>query len=142
MGITVRSPHDGQPVKVRDQDLGRAVRDREGRIFYVLERSDGSGYYGAMTRTGSELDEKRAIEFEAKEGQREQQVASAHELVHDARGPGRPRRGKFVVLLLLLVVAALAWYVLLGPGRAWVESYSDQAPESLAPEGPEGTGYP
>ena len=51
MAITVDSPYSGKPVKVREQDVRRAVRDEEGRIFYVLPRPDGSGFFGSKTRT-------------------------------------------------------------------------------------------
>ena len=46
MPIVVNSPYSGESVKIRDQDVGRAVKDRDGKVFYVLPRSDGSGYYG------------------------------------------------------------------------------------------------
>jgi len=116
MPITVLSPHDGTPVKIRDQDVGRAVRDREGRIFYVLAKSDGSGYYGAMTRAGGEKDERRYMELEAKTKQADataQANVAAAAAPHDARGRGRPMMGRFVLLLLILAAAgAVAWYLM------------------------------
>ena len=33
MPIVINSPFSGKPVKIRDQDVGRAVKDEEGRIF-------------------------------------------------------------------------------------------------------------
>src|SRR5690606_29595340 len=66
MPIVVHSPFSGRPVKIRDEDVGRAVRDEENRIFYVLERSDGSGHYGAPTRSGNPRDEQRYDELVAK----------------------------------------------------------------------------
>ena len=36
-------------LQVREQDIGRAIRDEEKRIFYVVERPDGDGYYAAPT---------------------------------------------------------------------------------------------
>lgn len=118
MGITVNGPHSGLPVKVRDQDVGRAVKDEQGRIFYVLPKSDGSGYYGAMTRAGGTKDEARALEMENKSAmmkgnsKEEQQQA-----FHDARGKGRGGLGgKLVVLVVIVVVlAAAGWAVTMGP---------------------------
>ncbi len=59
MAITVYSPHSGKPVKVRDEDIGRALRDEEGRIFYVITRDDGKGLYASFTRKGSDKDQQR-----------------------------------------------------------------------------------
>lgn len=113
MPLTVLSPFSGRPVKVRDQDVGRAVRDEENRIFYVVPKSDGSGYYAAPTRKGSEKDEQRYAELEAKTDQSAQQVKAEHAAVHDATGPGRSGGGgKFLLLLILIVVAAIAIYLL------------------------------
>ncbi|MDX1682704.1 MAG: hypothetical protein R3336_06270 [Phycisphaeraceae bacterium] len=138
MGIIVHSPHGGEPVKVRDKDVGRAVRDREGRIFYVLEKSDGSGYYGAMTRTGSELDEQRAEEFEAKNSARAEQVQQ-QTAVHDATGPGRSgKRGKLVVLVLALIVVVLGWYFIFGPGAEMAQEWAEKAKQqNVLPSGDE-----
>jgi len=113
MAIIVHSPYSGQPVKVREQDIGRAVRDEENRIFYVLPKRDGSGYYGAMTRAGGEKDEQRAAEMLDKQAQLRTNV---HEQVHDATG--RPRsslRGKLVILFFVLLVLLLAWLFMFGP---------------------------
>ena len=54
VSITVQSPHSGRPVKVRDEDVGRAVRDEAGRIFYVLSDPEGGGYFGSRTRSGKQ----------------------------------------------------------------------------------------
>lgn len=116
MGIIVHSPFSGQPVKVRDQDAGRAVRDEEGRIFYVLPKSDGSGYYGAPTRAGGAKDEARALEYENKLA-RAQEISRAQvRAVHDATGRSRSgARGKLVILVLAVAVGALAYLFTLGP---------------------------
>lgn len=50
--MNINSPYSGDPVKIRTTDIGRAVKDTEGRIFYVLPRSDGKGYYSSITRKG------------------------------------------------------------------------------------------
>ncbi|MEM8737685.1 MAG: hypothetical protein AAGG38_04305 [Planctomycetota bacterium] len=112
MPITVNSPYSGRPVKIRDQDLGRAVRDEEGRIFYVVARAEGDGYYAAPTRKGSAKDEQRYDALETKMDAAQVQVDLQHAAVHDATG--RRRRGSrarwLVVVLLLLVVGAAAYY--------------------------------
>jgi len=116
MGIVVRSPYDGEQVKVRDQDAGRAVKDRQGRIFYVLPKSDGSGYYGAITRAGGSKDEARAIEFENKEAVRRGNVHEEVEQIHDARGKKRSSiRGKLVILFFVVIVAVFVYLFIFGP---------------------------
>ena len=123
MAMTLYSPHSGHPVKVRDVDVGRAIRDEQGRIFYVVERSDGSGYYAALTRHGSEKDEARyddlaariasgefvpePIESEAASGAAQ---AGGAPKPHDATGRRKvsPLRVALVVLILLIVLAAAA----------------------------------
>lgn len=115
MGITVLGPFSGRPVKIRDQDVGRAVRDEENRIFYVLERTNGDGYYSAATRAGGQRDERRYDEMVAKQNRTRDTGAAIHEsAVHDARGKKRAsNRGKMVILILLLIVGAL--FYLFGP---------------------------
>ncbi len=103
MPLTVRSPHNHQPVKVRDQDIGRAIRDADNHIFYVVPFSDGSGYYGAVTRKGSPKDEERYRN-------QTQRVASgeiavkAQQAAHDATGRKRSRAGRRLVVLLLVLL--------------------------------------
>ncbi len=117
MGIIVSSPYSGRPVKVRDQDVGRAVRDEEGRIFYVLAKRDGNGYYGALTRAGGEKDELRAAEMEAKYAQmKESGRQQSQAQIHDATGKRRSNiRGKLVILFLVAMVLLLVWLFTLGP---------------------------
>jgi hypothetical protein len=112
MPIIVHSPFSGRPVKIRDEDVGRAVRDEENRIFYVLERADGSGHYGAPTRSGNPRDEQRYDELVAKMKQAKASGQEQSQLqIHDARGKGRPGSllRKFVILVLLLIIAAAAY---------------------------------
>src|SRR5690606_27093241 len=90
MPIIVLSPFSGKPVKVRDQDISRAIRDEENRIFYVLERGEGGGYYASPTRAGGEKELQRYMELEQKTTAsatqaREQQI----EDLHDATGTKR-----------------------------------------------------
>lgn len=112
MPITVYSPYSGRPVKVRDQDVGRAVRDEDNRIFYVVPRSWGEGYYAAPTRKGSEKDEQRYLDLEKKIEQSEEQAELQMAPVRDATG--KRRRSKLVPLLVVLIVLAgvVAAYVL------------------------------
>jgi hypothetical protein len=103
MAITVLNPFDGEPMKVRDTDAGRAVKDKQGRIFYVLPRSDGQGYYGATTRAGNPKEEQRAMELEVKAS-----AAAGHT---QASVQGRPvakksAMGKIIVLIIIMLLAA------------------------------------
>ena len=107
MTITVPSPHSGRPVKVREQDVGRAVRDEEGRIFYVLPKRESEGYYGARTRTGSDKDELQSSELE-------QSVADEREadrpLPHDATGRKRSNwRTRAMIVAVVAIIALLAY---------------------------------
>jgi hypothetical protein len=117
MGITVINPHNGEEMKVRDGDAGRAVKDREGRIFYVMPKKDGSGYYGALTRAGSDKEEARNKEMEDK--------VSGSQANKQTEWQSRPSGGgggffatifKLIKLLIVLaVLAGLAWAVFFGP---------------------------
>ncbi|WP_145446947.1 hypothetical protein [Mucisphaera calidilacus] len=107
MSITVRSPHSGVPVTVRTEDVGRALRDESGRVFYVVAKSEGEGHYGSRVRGGSEADEARSAGWDA--GEALPAVAEGGEggVVHDARGVQR-RSGVGVWVVVLVVVAGLA----------------------------------
>lgn len=115
MPIIIHSPYSGRAVKIRDQDIERAVRDDEGRIFYVVPRSDGDGYYAAPTRKGSEKDERRYVEMLEKMATNQQVFQEqSQQQIHDATG--RPRRGGLLRLLIILTTAAAAgilayWYI-------------------------------
>ena len=85
-------------MKIRDQDIGRAVRDEEDRIFYVVPRASGEGYYAAPTRKGSEKDEQRYDAMQGKMDQVQTQVTAQHQAVHDATG--RRKRSPIVRKLL------------------------------------------
>ena len=60
--VTILSPYSGRPVKVREQDLGRALRDEQGRVFYIVEDPE-HGRYAARTRKGSPKDLERYREI-------------------------------------------------------------------------------
>lgn len=106
MPITILSPYSGRPVKVRDQDLERALRDEEGRIFYVVQGDDGKGYYASMTRKGSEKDQERYRKLDEKGAVVDQRAKETVQQLHDATGT--KRRNPVGIMLLLLIVLALA----------------------------------
>ena len=110
VAITVNSPYSGMPVKVRDQDVRRAVRDEEGRVFYVLPKSDGSGFWGSMTRAGGEKQERNASQVPAKAGRVSEQAALTHSVPYDVTGRRRRSwRGVLVILILMVITAVLVY---------------------------------
>ncbi len=112
MPLIVLSPYSGNPVKVRDQDIGRAIRDEEGRIFYVVQSAEeGGGYYASMTRNGSAKDEERYRELRAKTARQAEVARESVAAVHDATGKPRRGVGRFVLILLLLVILAVLGYI-------------------------------
>ena len=109
MTITVPSPHSGRPVKVREQDVGRAVRDEEGRIFYVLPKRESEGYYGASTRTGSDKDELHSSELEQSVVD-EREAEADRPLPHDATGRKRSNwRTRAMIVAIIAIIALLAY---------------------------------
>ena len=111
MPITIHSPHSGYPVKVRDQDIGRAVRDEQGRVFYVLQREEGEGYYASKTRAGSATAETAYDKLEKHD-------APAEAEAHDATGNKRSNpRGKLLigVFVLAMLAVVLVWLFTVGP---------------------------
>ena len=125
-------------MKIREQDVNRAVKDEEGRIFYVLPRSDGNGYYGATNRAGNPKEEQRALEMEAKQAR---SGGQAKEQVHSAVGPGRKSSGGMVgklikLVILLAILGALAWAITAGPLKKFIPSNTPAATNSPAPVSP------
>ena len=136
MPLIVFSPHSGKPVKIRDADVGRAVRDEAGRIFYVVPRPEGraggaggaggdGGHYAALTRHGSDKDLERYEKIERGEATlasaTTEPAPAAAAPAHDARGVGRRPGliGRIVALILLLAVllgAYLTYTALQGRG--------------------------
>ncbi|MEM6331773.1 MAG: FKBP-type peptidyl-prolyl cis-trans isomerase [Planctomycetota bacterium] len=111
MPITVLSPYSGRAVKARDQDVGRALRDEEGRIFYIVERPEGQGYYAAPTRRGSDKDLERydtltdsGTAAASPEPESQGQPPAPPE-AHDARGTGRKASPVRVIVVLAIVAA-------------------------------------
>ncbi|MEM7680973.1 MAG: FKBP-type peptidyl-prolyl cis-trans isomerase [Planctomycetota bacterium] len=160
MPRTVFSPHSGLPVKVRDQDLGRALRDEAGRIFYVVERPDQPGVvYGAKTRKGSPAELERydalaespdpagiatepdtAADRASSPTATTPRVAHASAPVHDATGGRRARstgRRKALLILAMLLGAAAA-YALFGPlpDDAWRDKLPWNTPQESTPAEP------
>ena len=106
--VTILSPYSGRPVKVREQDLGRALRDEQGRVFYIVEDPE-HGRYAARTRKGSPKDLERYRKIEsgaAKLDSDEDRPAATALQPHDATGT--KRRNPLGLLLLVLVLAAIA----------------------------------
>lgn len=121
MSFTIHSPHSGQPVKVREQDLGRAIRDEGGRLFYVVQRAEGEGHYGSLTRKGSAQDETRYDNHEWKLSPQEQDTATQPtetSQAHDATGRRQPTTKRLVVATFVLVALLAGGYVAY---RAWSE---------------------
>lgn len=117
MWIEINSPHSGRPVRVRDKDIGRSVRDEEGRIFFVLPRSTGEGHYASVTRTGGPKEEQKYLDMLAKE---EHAKATGESItqrqIHDATGGKRSSwKGKAVILFMLAIVLLLVYVFTLGP---------------------------
>ena len=107
MAITVQSPHNGRPVKIRPEDVGRAVRDSEGKIFYVLPREDGRGHFGSLTRQGASEKEVQCAELTAKAvGEHD-----ADDSAYDATGRSGFRSLLFPIsiILAILIILILLW---------------------------------
>jgi hypothetical protein len=136
MGITVINPHNGEEMKVRDNDAGRAVKDKEGRIFYVLPKSDGSGHYGALTRAGSAKEEARNQEMEEK-------IKGARKNTEQEWQSRAPSGGGFMktvmkvirLLLFLAILAGLGWAVFFGPLKGRIPGLPGSSSSSPAPTG-------
>lgn len=116
--VTILSPYSGRPVKIREHDLGRALRDEQGRVFYVVEDPE-HGRYAARTRKGSPKDLQRYREIESGvaklEGEIELDDASTMQ-AHDATGSKRRNpKGLLLLVVLLAAVAALGYVYLNHP---------------------------
>lgn len=125
MSIVVRSPYSGQQVEIREQDVGRAIRDEQGRFFYVLAKQDGSGHYGSATRAGSPKAEQTALELEANVVQHgtdsKSESASSAKTIHNAQGRRRSKIwGRLAIIMLLIIIIAIAYTVM----ASWPEKWS------------------
>jgi len=109
--IQVNSPYDNNPVKVLEKDIGRAVKDGEGRTFYVLPKSDGSGYFGAISRADPGKEEADAVHRETKQARADASAATTGHLIdHGPRGGGLGKVVKWVLLIGLVGMACYLWY--------------------------------
>lgn len=147
MPITILSPYSGKPVKVRDQDVGRAIRDEEGRIFYIVDATDGGTPYSSMTRKGSEKDEQRYRKLESGSAQLSQTAREHVHQVHDATGKKRRNPVGVLLLVLILALAGGAAYVYfvrpdLVPGLQQDDSPDPNTPGAIQGEGTPGEGTP
>lgn len=138
----ILSPYSGRAVKIREQDLGRALRDEEGRVFYVVEDPE-HGRYAARTRKGSPKDLERYRKIEADAAQLDDATQPARQNLaqaHDAAGNKRRNPlGLLVIVLLLAASAALGYVYLnhpdwLGLGTDEPESQNDA--DATAPAEP------
>ena len=133
--VTILSPYSGRPVKVREHDLGRAIRDEQGRVFYVVEDPE-HGRYAARTRKGSQKDLERYREIESGVAKLEGDMQLDEETsapVYDATGSKRSNPlGKLVILVILLAVAALAFIYFTNPGLIGLGSPDSDESETNA----------
>lgn len=145
MAITVKSPYSGRPVKVRDQDIGRAIRDEAGRVFYVVPLSEGGGYYAARTRKGSAKEQQAYLQLQeapqqevpvTEAGTTKDQARAGLVAPHDATGKGRGVRPiVWVILLILIAVVAYLGYVRYTRGR-WLWQPATTTPRTQPSDQP------
>ena len=125
--IEILGPFSGRPVKVRPEDVGKAVRDEENRIFYVLQRPDGSGYYSAPSRAGGERDIARYDKYLERTSGAKKATKEA-EVQHTRAAKKRSDIGKLVKMLIVVaLLAALAWYAYT---KGWVPGFKPTQPAS------------
>jgi hypothetical protein len=142
MAITIYSPYNSQPVEVREQDVGRAVKDGEGRTFYVLAKSDGTGYYGAMTRMGGQKDEDRAADIEYRSKHLQNAVDDELDSVAAPARRGS-NRGTIVVLVFLGIVGGIIWAAKTHLGKdTWPWQKGPQANAIILEQGKPGPAGP
>ena len=131
--VTILSPYSGRPVKIREHDLGRALRDEQGRVFYVVEDPE-HGRYAARTRKGSEKDLQRYREIESgvaklEDGPELEDARAQH--VHDATGSKRRNpMGLLAAIVILSVIAAAGYIYLNHPDWLGIESTASEADEA------------
>lgn len=111
MSIEVRSPYSGEMVKIMPKDVGKAVKDRDGRVFYVLEDDEG-GYYPSMTRSG-----EGSAKAQGDHARTEERMAEHHAAVAE-RGAGsgkRPSKGYLAYMVVIGIVIVAVWAFVYGP---------------------------
>ena len=116
MSLVVYSPYSGAAVKIRNEDIGRSVKDPDGRIFYVVANGDAGDCYAAKTRKGTPEDLALALSNEENAKLNPESVHSKS--IHDATGSKRKlNSGKlFVIVLLLIGASVMAYGYIYGPG--------------------------
>lgn len=131
--VTILSPYSGRPVKIREHDLGRALRDEQGRVFYVVEDPE-HGRYAARTRKGSTKDLERYRQIESGVAKLEGDLTltdASPKQVHDASGTKRRNPVGLLLLIVLLGTIAAAGYVYLNhPDWLGLETPASQSPET------------
>ena len=134
MPIVINSPYSGRPIKVRDQDIGRAIRDENGRIFYVVQRRDAGGFYAAPTRHGSVKDEQNYLDLLANPTLDQEQAAPGISSLRMHDATGRARTGRRWLALWIGLIGGLAavfylivWADLAPWGSEWDEWLRDAA---------------
>lgn len=144
--VTILSPYSGRPVKIREHDLGRALRDEQGRVFYVVEDPE-HGRYAARTRKGSPKDLERYRQIESGVAKlddgpvlSEAQVQQAH----DATGSKRRNPvGRLLFIVILVLLAAAGYVYLTNPGWLGLDTTPTESetqettPGSVPGSGPE-----
>ncbi|MEM6259943.1 MAG: FKBP-type peptidyl-prolyl cis-trans isomerase [Planctomycetota bacterium] len=136
--VTILSPYSGRPVKVREQDLGRALRDEQGRVFYVVEDPE-HGRYAARTRKGSPKDLERYREIEAGVAKLDSDAdrPAANLQTHDATGSKRRNPiGLLLIVVLIAAAAALGYIYLNYPGWLGLEGTEPATQEDADADGP------
>ncbi len=138
--VTLLSPYSGRPVVVREEDLGRAIRDDEGRVFYVVE-DDEHGRYASMTRKGSakDLERYRALQSGGAPAMNGSALAGAalstssaqQTQAYDATGTKRRNPVGIVVMLGLIVLLGAALYIaLVHPSWLGIDRGGNETPSS------------
>ena len=99
--ITVKSPWNSHPVKVRSADAGRALRDGQNKVFYLIQ-DETDGWYASRTRTGgpSELNHYRNLP-------EPEPVADNAATLAPVDRTGAPPRNRSRLLILLAAALAL-----------------------------------
>ncbi len=106
MSLVVYSPYSGAAVKIRNEDIGRSVKDPDGRIFYVVAKEEGQGCFAAKTRKGTPEDLALALSYEENAVINPETVHSKG--IYDATGSKRKlNSGKLFVIVLLLICSTL-----------------------------------